>query len=84
MPPDGRLEVNRKPQRKRRWDAVLVGIGMTVAFSLVITRLTGFSPCDAVDALRITDVGCSSWVEMNWNIFVEWLREVIYYPFRIS
>ncbi len=83
MPPDDSLEVSRKPQRKRRWDAVLVGIGMTVAFGLVITRLTGFSPCDAVDALRITDVGCRSWVEMNWNTFVEWLQEIVYYSFRI-
>jgi hypothetical protein len=79
---DGNL-VNRKPQRKKRWDAVLVGIGMTVAFSIVITRLTGLSACDAVDALQMTDAGCASWLEGNWNALMEWLKDSGYYPVRL-
>lgn len=82
MSPDGNL-TTRKTQKKKRWDAVLVGIGMTVAFSIVITRLTGFSVCDAVDALQITDAGCISWLETNWNTLIERLKDTGIYPIKV-
>lgn len=68
------LEIGHKP-RKRRWDAALVGVGMTIAFSLVMMRLMGYFPCDIVNALQLTDADCESWVGSSWNTFVERFQE---------
>ena len=53
---------------------------MITAFSLVMMRLTGYFPCDIVNALQLTDAGCESWVESSWNTFAEWFQET----FQIS
>jgi hypothetical protein len=37
-----------------------------------------------MDALQITDAGCASWLEANWNALIEWLKDAGYYPIRIS
>lgn len=77
MSSSGNFEINHSPQKKRRWDAVLVGTGMIIAFSIIMTRLTGYSPCDLVDALPVTDARCAALVETNWNVFVEWLWKTL-------
>jgi hypothetical protein len=84
MSSSNNFEMNHRPQRKRRWDAILVGTGMVVAFSIVMMRLTGYFPCDIVDALAITDVTCASWVETHWAAFAEWFGATIYSRIQIS
>lgn len=77
------FEINRKPQRKKRWDAILVGAGMIIAFSIVMMRLTGYFSCDIIDALDIINTSCDSWMETNWNSFVQWFSDTIYSRIQI-
>ena len=72
-----------RKSRKKRWDAVLVGIGMTVAFSIVLMRLTGYFPCDIVNALQpAAAISCGDSVESNFGAFADWFRGAIrpYFP----
>lgn len=76
--------INPRPQdkpiknRKKRWDAILVGVGMTVAFSIVLMRLTGYFPCDIVNALQPSAaINCGDTVESNFGAFFEWGKNLI-------
>lgn len=63
--------------KKRRWDVILVGTGMTVAFSIIMMKLTGYFPCDIVNALPQTasaHLNCGNSVESNFGTFFEWAR----------
>jgi hypothetical protein len=64
--------------KKKRWDAILVGIGMTIAFIIVLMRLTGYFPCDIVNTLQpSTDLNCGDSVESNFAAFFEWSKNSI-------
>lgn len=64
--------------KKKRWDTILVGIGMTVAFIIVLMRLTGYFPCDIVNALQpSTALNCGDSVESNFGAFFEWSKNLI-------
>ena len=46
--------------RKRRWDAILVGVVMSIAFSVIIMRFIDYWPCDILGTLKFENiVSCS-------------------------
>lgn len=51
---------------------------MTVAFIIVLMRLTGYFPCDIVNALQpSTALNCGDSVESNFGAFFEWSKNSI-------
>jgi hypothetical protein len=49
-----------KKIKKRRWDAILIGALMSIAFVVILMRFTGYWPCEIITALKIEDiVSCS-------------------------
>lgn len=51
---------NQKRSKKKRWDALLIGTLMSIAFTVIIMRFTGYWPCEIIGALEIEDVvSCS-------------------------
>lgn len=49
-----------KKIKKRRWDAVLIGTAMSIAFAVILMRFTGYWPCDMITSLNIeTIISCS-------------------------
>jgi hypothetical protein len=43
--------------RKKRWDAILVAVGMIISFILILVKLTGYWPCDIVNILNLDGIG---------------------------
>jgi hypothetical protein len=62
--------MNKKPEykkmKKRRWDAVLIGVAMSIAFSVIIMRFTDYWPCDILGTLKFESIlSCSRTPESN-------------------
>jgi hypothetical protein len=58
-------EKSQKPQagkakkhKRRMWDSILVAIGMTLGFIVIVMKITGYWPCDIAVNLRIKGVSC--------------------------
>ena len=47
-----------KRKRARRWDAILVGVGFSIAFVLLLTKVTQISPCEALNYFNIDSKIC--------------------------
>jgi hypothetical protein len=46
--------------KKRRWDAILIGTIMSIAFAVLIMRFSDYWPCDIISTLKIeTIISCS-------------------------
>jgi hypothetical protein len=55
-----------KKMRRRRWDAVLVGVAMSIAFTVIIMRFIDYWPCDILGTLKFESiVSCSRSPEEN-------------------
>lgn len=55
-----------KEVKKRRWDAIFIGTLMSIAFSVLMMRYTGYWPCEIISALKIEDVvSCSRSLQDN-------------------
>jgi hypothetical protein len=55
-----------KKIRKRRWDTILIGTAVSIAFAVILMRFTGYWPCDIITALKIENiVSCSRSPEEN-------------------
>jgi hypothetical protein len=49
-----------KKIKKRRWDAILIGTAMSIAFAVILMRFTGYWPCDMITSLNIESIiSCS-------------------------
>lgn len=52
--------------RKRRWDAVIIGVAMSVAFTVIIMRFIDYWPCDILGTLKFESIlSCSRSPEEN-------------------
>jgi len=49
----------KKRKRARRWDAILVGIVYSIAFILLLTKVSQITPCEAIGYLNIDTMTCS-------------------------
>jgi hypothetical protein len=57
----------KKPKTKR-WDTVLVGVGMTVGFCIIVMKITSYWPCDIAMSLHIMEISCQR--SLQENIFL--------------
>jgi hypothetical protein len=44
--------------RKRRWDAIIVGVGFSLAFVLLISKVAHITPCEAINYFNIDSKAC--------------------------
>jgi hypothetical protein len=42
----------------RRWDAILVGVGFSIAFLLILTKLGQITPCEVINYFSIDTKTC--------------------------
>jgi hypothetical protein len=55
-----------KKIKKRRWDAILIGTAMSIAFAVILMRFTDYWPCEIISTLKIDNiVSCSRSLESN-------------------
>jgi hypothetical protein len=52
--------------KKRRWDAVVIGVAMSIAFGVILMRFTDYWPCDILGTLKFESIlSCSRTPESN-------------------
>ncbi len=55
-----------KKIKKRRWDAILIGTIVSIAFAVILMRFSGYWPCDIISTLKIENIiSCSRSLEEN-------------------
>jgi hypothetical protein len=52
------LRTGRKRGGGRRWDAILVGVGFSIAFLLILTKLGQITPCEVINYFSIDTKTC--------------------------
>jgi hypothetical protein len=48
----------KKGKRARRWDAILVGVVFSIAFLLLLTKISQITPCEAIGYFNIDTRTC--------------------------
>jgi hypothetical protein len=51
-------EVTNLRAKKRRWDAIIVGIAFSLAFVLLISKVAHITPCEAINYFNIDTKAC--------------------------
>jgi hypothetical protein len=51
-------EVTNLRAKKRRWDAIIVGIAFSFAFVLLISKVAHITPCEAINYFNIETKAC--------------------------
>ena len=67
--------MENKGKKKRRWDAVAIGIGMILAFSMIIMKITGYWPCRIASILHIKQVSCDKSIQENTSSIIHWIQQ---------
>ena len=67
--------MENKGKKKRRWDAVVIGIGMVLAFSMIIMKVTGYWPCRIAITLHIKQVSCDKSIQENTSSIIDWIQQ---------
>jgi hypothetical protein len=57
----------RKRGGGRRWDAILVGVGFSIAFLLILTKLAQITPCEVINYFSIETKTCDLVANGNNN-----------------
>jgi hypothetical protein len=53
-----RATKRRRRRRRRAWDSAIVGIGFSLVFVLLLTKVAHTTPCDALDYFSIDTKTC--------------------------
>lgn len=72
-----------KKEKKRRWDAILIGFGMVIGFSIIVMKITGYWPCHIASALQIKQISCNKSIQENVSSIVHWIHQqmmMIFFP----
>ena len=69
---------NKAKKKNRRWDAVVVGIGMALAFSMIIMKITGYWPCRIATTLHIKQVSCDKSIQENTYSIIHWIQQQLH------
>ena len=72
------MENKAKKKKNRRWDAVVVGIGMVLAFSMIIMKITGYWPCRIATTLHIKQVSCDKSIQENTSSIIHWIQQQLH------
>ena len=75
-----KIKYKKQKHKKRRWDAIVVGIGMTTAFVIVLMKLTGYWPCEIL-SLRIKEISCDKSFQDNIISIANWLQTYLFHHF---
>lgn len=75
-----KIKTKNEKHKKRRWDTILVGIGMTTAFVIVLMKLTGYWPCEIL-SLRIKEISCDKSFQDNIISIANWLQNYLFHHF---
>ena len=67
--------MENKGRKNRRWDAVAIGIGMILAFSMIIMKITGYWPCRIASTLHIKQVSCDKSIQENTSSIIHWIQQ---------
>ncbi len=51
-------EISSRRTKKRRWDAIIVGIAFSLAFVLLISKVAHMTPCEAINHFGIETKTC--------------------------
>jgi hypothetical protein len=51
-------EVTNRRAKKRRWDAIIVGIAFSLAYVLLISKVAHITPCEAINYFNIETKAC--------------------------
>ena len=66
-----------KKHKRRMWDSVLVVIGMSLGFIVIIMKITGYWPCDIAAILRVKGVSCERPAIENMLTIANSIREYL-------
>jgi nicotinamide riboside transporter PnuC len=72
-----KIKYKKQKHKKRRWDAIVVGIGMTTAFVIVLMKLTGYWPCEIL-SLHIEEISCDKSIQDNVMSMANWLQNDLF------
>jgi hypothetical protein len=50
---------NLRARKRRTWDSVMVGIGFSLAFVLLLTKVAHTTPCEVIDYFSIDTKTCT-------------------------
>ena len=75
-----KIKNERRKKGKRRWDTVLVGFGMILAFSLTFAKITGYWPCHIASALEFKQLSCNKSIQENMSSIINWFQEQVFFP----
>lgn len=66
-----------REKKPRRWDAILVGVGMAIGFSIIMMKISGIWPCEMIESFGIQDNSCAKTLDQNINGIIEWFFKKI-------
>ena len=69
-----KIKTMKEKPKKRRWDTIVVGIGMTTAFVIVLMKLTGYWPCEIILSLQIEQISCDKSIQENMSSIANWFQ----------
>jgi hypothetical protein len=61
--------------KKKRWDAVIVAVGMLIGFSVIIMKTTGYWPCNIISTLQIKQISCGKSIQENVSSIIHWIQQ---------
>ena len=76
-----KIKTRKEKHKKRRWDTILVGIGMATAFVIVLMKLTGYWPCEIILSLQIEQISCDKSIQENVNSVANWFQNALFHRF---
>ena len=61
---------------KRRWDTILIGTIMSIAFAVILMRFTDFWPCEIISTIKIENiVSCSRSPQENMATIYAFIQQ---------
>ena len=65
------IDIKKSKEKKRRWDVIIVTIGMIIGFIIIMMKLTGNWPCDIAQIMDIKSISCDRTMLDNINSIYE-------------
>jgi hypothetical protein len=73
-----KIKTMKEKAKKRRWDTIIVGIGMTTALVIVLMKLTGYWPCEILLSLQIEQISCDKSIQENMRSIANWFQNSLF------
>ena len=78
-----KIKTMKEKPKKRRWDTIVVGIGMTTAFVIVLMKQTGYWPCEIILSLQIEQISCDKSIQENMSSIANWFQNSLFLRFQV-